>query len=112
VARAVDVGVVAVVRGVLNVGGRDGDASLSLLGGLVDGAILEEVGQALFGLSLGDGSGESGLKPRSISHRLVLYGVTGGHDDSIYLSVIDVANGTYITESPSVPRSDFISSSP
>lgn len=42
-------------------GGRNGDTSLSLLGGLVNGAILKEVGQALLGLSLGDGSRESGL---------------------------------------------------
>src|SRR5581483_1443492 len=35
-ARAVDVGVVALLALVLDVGGRDGDAALALLGGVVD----------------------------------------------------------------------------
>lgn len=61
VTRAVDVGVVAVIGRVLDVSGGDGDTTLSLLGSLVNGTILEEVGEALLGLSLGDGSGEGGL---------------------------------------------------
>jgi hypothetical protein len=58
---AVDVGVVAVVGGVLDVGGRDGNTALSLLRSLVNGTILKEVGEALVGLSLRDGSRKSGL---------------------------------------------------
>jgi hypothetical protein len=61
VARAVDVCVVAGVGLVLDVGGRDGDATLALFGGLVNGAICEELCEALLGLSLGDGGCEGGL---------------------------------------------------
>lgn len=61
VTRAVDVGVVAVVGRVLDVSSGNGDTTLSLLGSLVNGTILEEIGEALLGLSLGDGSGEGGL---------------------------------------------------
>ena len=61
VARAVDVRVVAVVGRILDVSGRDGDTTSTLLGGLVNGTILEEVGQTLLGLSLGDGGGQCGL---------------------------------------------------
>jgi hypothetical protein len=58
---AVDVRVVPLLGRVLDVGGRDGDTALPLLGGLVNGAIVKEVGQALLGLSLGDGGGEGRL---------------------------------------------------
>jgi hypothetical protein len=61
VARAVDVGVVAIFRLVLDVGGGDGDAALALFRSLVDGAILEVLGEALLGLTLGDGCGEGSL---------------------------------------------------
>ena len=61
VTRAVDVGVMSVVGRVLNVSSGNGDTTLSLLRSLVNGTILEEVGKALLGLSLGDGSRESGL---------------------------------------------------
>jgi hypothetical protein len=57
----VDVGVVAVVGRVLDVGGSNGDTTLALLRRLVDGAILEELCVALLGLSLGDGGCEGGL---------------------------------------------------
>lgn len=57
----VDVGVVAVLGRELNVSGRDGDTTLTLLGSLIDGTILEEGGKALGGLVLGDGSGQGGL---------------------------------------------------
>jgi hypothetical protein len=63
---AVDVGVVPVLGGVLDVGGGDGDTTLPLLGGPVNGAIVEEVGEALVGLPLGDGGRESGLVGRHV----------------------------------------------
>jgi hypothetical protein len=46
---------------VLDVGGGDGDTALALFGGLVDGAILEVLGEALLCLALGDGCGEGCL---------------------------------------------------
>jgi hypothetical protein len=49
--------------------GGDGDTTLPLLGGLVDGAIVEEVGHALLSLALGDGGGQGGLV--SVSARCV-----------------------------------------
>jgi hypothetical protein len=58
---AVDVGIVAVVGLVLDVGGRDGDTTLSLLGSLVDGTVVEVLGVALLCLSLGDGGCEGSL---------------------------------------------------
>jgi hypothetical protein len=58
---AVDVGVVAVVGLVLDVGGRNGDSTLALFGSLVDGTIVEKAGIALLCLSLGDGCCEGGL---------------------------------------------------
>lgn len=69
---AVDVGVMAGVGGVLNVSSGDSDTTLALFWSLVDGVVGKEVGEALVGLSLGDGSSEGGL------------------------SVIDVANGTLV----------------
>lgn len=58
VTRAVDVGVVTGLGGILDVGSGDGDATLSLFGSLVDGAIVEEVCETLLGLSLCDGGRE------------------------------------------------------
>lgn len=46
-------------------GSRDGDTSLSLFGSLVNGAIVEEVGETLLGLPLGDGSGQGSLQQRN-----------------------------------------------
>jgi hypothetical protein len=43
------------------VGRRDGDTTLALLRGLIDGSIIQEVGQTLGGLVLGDGSSQTGL---------------------------------------------------
>jgi len=61
VAGTVDVGIVALIGRVLNVGSGNGDTALALFGSLVDGAVLEELGKALLGLALGDGGGESRL---------------------------------------------------
>lgn len=61
VTRAVDVRVVAVFGRVLDVGSRDGDTTLALLRSLVNGTIVEEVGETLLGLSLGDSGGKGGL---------------------------------------------------
>jgi hypothetical protein len=58
---AVDVGVVTVLSCKLNVGSRDGDTTLALLRGLVNGGIVEEVGKTLGGLVLGDGSSQGSL---------------------------------------------------
>jgi hypothetical protein len=59
---AVDVGIVAGVGRVLNMGGGNGDTTLSFFGGLVNGTILEKVSQTLLSLTLGNGSGQSSLK--------------------------------------------------
>ena len=58
---AVDVGVVTVLSCKLNVGSRDGDTTLALLRGLVNGGIVEEVGKTLGGLVLGDGGSQGSL---------------------------------------------------
>ena len=63
---AVDVGIMAVIGGVLNVGGGNGDTTLSLFGSLVNGTIIEEFCVALFCLSLCDCSCEGSL-PKSAS---------------------------------------------
>ena len=62
VTRAVDVGIVTAFGLELDVGSRDSDTTLALLRGLVNGAIVEEVGKALLSLTLGDSGGESGLE--------------------------------------------------
>jgi hypothetical protein len=71
VTRAVNVGVMPVLGGVLDVCGGDGDTTLALLRSLVDGAIVEVVGEALLGLALGDGSCEGGLVSVSEAGSLV-----------------------------------------
>jgi hypothetical protein len=63
---AVDVGIVAGVGLVLDVGGGDGDTTLALLRRLVDGTVLEKLGVALLGLTLCDGGCEGGLGAISI----------------------------------------------
>ena len=64
---AVNVGVVTVVGRELNVSSRDGDTTLTLLGGLVNGAIFEEAGKTLGGLVLGDSGSQSSLVVCSVS---------------------------------------------
>ena len=75
VARAVDVGVVALPGLVLDVGDGDGDAALTLLGSLVD--VLEGgvVGLAALGLreDLGDGCGKGGLTVVDVTNRTDVY---------------------------------------
>src|SRR6185436_17010897 len=61
VARAVDMGVVAGVGLVLDVGDGDGDAALALLGGVVDRLEGPVLGLALEAEVLGDRRGETGL---------------------------------------------------
>jgi hypothetical protein len=58
---AVDVSIVAILGLELNVGRGDGDTTLALLGGLVNGIVIEEAGKALGGLVLGDGGSQGGL---------------------------------------------------
>ena len=60
-ARAVNVGIVAGVSLILHVGGVDGDAALTLLRSLINGAVVGIVRLALHGEVLGDGGGEGGL---------------------------------------------------
>jgi hypothetical protein len=57
---------------VLDVCRRDGDTTFPLFGSLVDGAVFEELGEALFCLTLGDGCCEGRL------------------------AVIDVTDGSYL----------------
>ncbi len=69
VPRAVDVGVVAGVGLVLDVGDRDGDPALALFGRVVDrieGAVL---GRALEGEVLGDGRGQARLAMVDVADR-------------------------------------------
>ena len=61
VARAVHVGIVTGVSLILHVSGVDGDTTLALLGSLIDVGVVGELGVALHGQHLGDGSGQSGL---------------------------------------------------
>jgi hypothetical protein len=58
---AVDVGIVTVLSRELNVSSRDSDTTLALLGSLVNGGIVEEVGKTLGGLVLSDGGSQGGL---------------------------------------------------
>lgn len=60
-AGAVDMGVVAILGLVLDVCGGDCDTTLSFFGGLVDGTVVEEVREALLGLSFRDGCCEGSL---------------------------------------------------
>src|SRR5205823_3578112 len=69
VARELDVRVVAPRRLVLDVGGRDGDAALALLGRLVDLVEGHELAEALRRLDLGDGRGERGLAVVDVTDR-------------------------------------------
>ena len=103
VAGAVDVGIVAVLGLVLDVGSGDGDAALTLLGCLVDGTVLKEVGQALFRLPLGDGGGKGGFAVVDMADCALgdgcqwLVGVQldgfGGVHTDVYVRLVTLENG-------------------
>ena len=84
VAGAVDVGVVTLLGLVLDVGDGDGDAALALLGSLVDLVEGLELGQALEGQDLGDGSRRRGL---------AVVDVTDGTDVYMGLRTIELLLG-------------------
>lgn len=54
-------GIVAALGLELDVGSGDSDTALALLRSLVNGGVVEEVGQALGSLVLGDGGSQGGL---------------------------------------------------
>lgn len=58
--------IVSLIGLVFDVSGGDGDTTLSLLGGLVNGSVVEEVGESLLGLALGNGGGQSSLRRWSV----------------------------------------------
>lgn len=70
--------------------GGNGDTTLPLLGCLVNGAIIEEVGESLLGLPLGNGGGECCLETQKVN----CYILENEAMFCSYLSVINVANGT------------------
>ena len=84
VAGAVDVGVVAGVGLVLDVGDGDGDAPLALLGGVVDGVEGAVLGLALEREVLGDGRGQA---------RLAVVDVTDGADVDVGLVALELLLG-------------------
>src|SRR6266545_183301 len=89
--RAVDVRVVPLLRRVLDVRGRDGDAALPLLGRLVDLVVGHELREALRRAVLGDRRGERGLTVVDVTDgpdvhvRLVPLELFLGHDLSLFL---------------------------
>lgn len=85
--------IVAVLGLELNVGSRDGDTTLALLRGLVNGSIVEEVGQTLGGLVLGDSGSQGGLDEMN---RLDTSGYKIILPLNAHLAVIDVTNGTNV----------------
>src|SRR5439155_24542760 len=81
VAGAVDVGVVALIRLVLDMGDRDGDAALLLFRSVVDRVEGPEVGLTLHGQGLRDRSGE---------RRLAVVDVTDGPDVHVRLGSLEL----------------------
>lgn len=84
VSRAVDVSVMSLLGLVLDVGGRDGDTSGLLLGGLVDLVVVLELGTSTASQGLGDGSGQGGLS---------VIDVTNGSDVDVGLGAGELAIG-------------------
>ena len=74
-ARAVDVSVMALPGLVLDVSNVNGDATLTLLGSLVDGVKGGEVSVAALGLgeNLGDSCGQGGLAVVDVTNRTDVY---------------------------------------
>jgi hypothetical protein len=58
---AIDVSIMSVFGLVFNMGGGNCDTTLALFRGLIDGAIVEEVGETFLGLSFRDSGGQCGL---------------------------------------------------
>ena len=71
---------------------RDGDTTSLLLGGLVDRRVVDEVGESLGGLVLGDGSGQSGL----IKRKSAQIDADAAAEAITDLSVINVTNGSNV----------------
>jgi len=94
VAGTVDVGVVALLGLVLDVGGGDGDAAFPLLGGFVDGAVFKIVGKTLLGLRLEVSRHFEGCG----SPRTCLSLGDGGRERSF--PVVDMADGTNVYMGP------------
>lgn len=91
---AVDVGVVTVLSCELNVGSRDGDTTLALLRGFVNGGIVEEVGKTLRGLVLGDG-GSQGCLWAGVLNFMFGWRRCRNKSRITYLAVIDVTDGAW-----------------
>ena len=105
VARAVDVGVVAVLGLVLDVRDGDGDTALALFGSLVDLVERGEVREALLGLALRDRGGQGGL---------AVVDVTDGTDVDVRLGALELLlrhesppSGTSSTEPAQLPATDL-----
>ena len=70
---AVNMGVMALVGLVLNMGGIDGDAALALLRSLIDVGIVNELGVALEAKHLGDSSSKRGLAVVNVTNGTNVY---------------------------------------
>lgn len=60
-AGAIDVGIMPVIGLIFDMGGGNGNTTLALLGSFINGAIVEEAGETLLGLSFRNRSGQCGL---------------------------------------------------
>lgn len=85
--------IVAILGLELDVSSRDGDTTLALLRGLVNGSVVEEVSQTLGGLVLGDSGSQGGLHGMN---RLDTSGYPIIMALNPHLAMIDVTNGTNV----------------